>query len=222
VAAAAIVIATIGIPLSKLWLSRQEIVVVQQPAPAATPAHVEKTAVVKPVVAVAPKVETPVAPPPRPSPTPAPRVAKPTRPTAGPAQPAVEPPVLAVNAPSATSLPVAEPVAVAAPPPPPPAAAMGPFFEARDVDRAPQVTSRIEPNLPDGVDQTRQEILIVRVLVSQAGQPTLVSLLRRSKSGAALDAAVVDTVKRWSFSPAIRRGEAVSCFLNVGVPVGGR
>jgi TonB family protein len=99
---------------------------------------------------------------------------------------------------------------------------MGPFFESRDVDRAPQVTSRIEPNLPDDVDLTRQEILIVRVLVSQSGQPSLVSLLRRSKSGSALDAAVVDAVKRWSFSPAIRRGEAVSCFLNVGVPVGSK
>jgi protein TonB len=228
VAAIAIVIATIGIPLSKLWLSRQTIVVVQQPAPAARPAHVEKAAVKKePVVAAAPKVETPVAPPstpaPRPAPKPAPRTApKPTRPTVVPAQPAVEAPLLAVNAPSVTSLPAAEPVAVAAPPPPPPAAAMGPFFESRDVDRAPQVTSRIEPRVPDDVDQNRQEILIVRVLVSQAGQPTLVSLLRRSKSGSALDAAVVDAVKRWSFSPAIRRGEAVSCFLNVGVPVGSK
>ena len=256
VAAAAIVIATIGIPLSKLWLSRQEIVVVQQPeppvrkaatagrtAPTAAPVPEKPVATKEPVVAaVAPKVETRVAPrpmatpaptrvpapPPAPSTTPAlatpPRPApKPTRP---PDQSAVEAPVLAVNAPSAASLPAAEPVTVAAPPTPstpgPSAAARGPLFETNDVDRAPQVTERVEPDLPDGADQARQEIVIVRVLVSQAGNPTLVSLLRPSKSGSALDAAVVDAVKRWTFAPAVRRGEAVSCFLNVAVPVGTR
>jgi len=249
-ATAAIVVATVGIPLSKLWLSKQKIVVVQQPAPAAAPAHAPEKAAPKPekpvakkepIVAAAPKVETPVAPPrtlrPTPPPTPsrpAPTAApaatpaatpttalKPTRPTVAPAQPIVVPPVLAVNAPSETSLPIAEPVTIAAPPPPP-ATVMGPFFESQDVDRAPQATARVEPHLPEGMDQTRHEILIVRVLVSQAGEPTLVSLLRRSKSGSKIDAAVVDAVKQWSFSPAIRRGEAVSCFLNVGVSIGSK
>jgi protein TonB len=35
---------------------------------------------------------------------------------------------------------------------------------------------------------------------------------------AALDSAAVAAVKRWRFSPARRRGEAVNCWLNVGVP----
>ena len=263
VAAAAIVIATIGIPLSKLWLSRQEIVVVQQPEPqppvrkaatagrtAATTAPVPERPAAKnePVVAAAaPKVETRVAARPMPTPaaaparasapapapapaTAAPELSVPPRPAPKPTrpadQPAVEAPVLAVNAPSASSLPAAEPVTVVAPSTPstprPSAAARGPLFETNDVDRAPRVTARVEPALPEGVDQARQEILIVRVLVSQAGNPTLVSLLRPSRSGLALDEAVVDAVKQWTFAPAVRRGEAVSCFLNVAVPVGAR
>jgi TonB family protein len=222
-AAAAIVIATIGIPLSKFWLSRQKIMVVEQPAPAVDRAPVpEKPAAKKePVVAAAPKVE---APPRLPSRTAAPaRVApKPIRPSSVLAQPAVAAPTLAIAGPSAAALPEPEPEAVAPPPPPPPPdAPLGPFFESRDVDRAPQVTSRTEPQIPEGLqDQNRNDILVVRVLVSQSGQPALVTLLRRSKSGSVLDAAVIDAVRRWTFSPAIKRGEAVSCFLNFGVPVG--
>jgi protein TonB len=144
------------------------------------------------------------------------RLPKPTVPVAvAPALPAV----------------VAEPVPVAAAPAPPPPAPepaaaeaqtgpVGPFFELRQVDQPPQVTSRVEPDLPDGLQSGAiNEIVIARVLVSQSGHPSLVSLLRRSKAGPELDAAVINAVKRWSFTPASRRGEAVSCFMNVAVTV---
>jgi TonB family protein len=63
------------------------------------------------------------------------------------------------------------------------------------------------------------DVVVVRVLVSQTGHPSVVSLLRRSKAGSALDEAVVAAVKQWTFSPARKRGEAVSCWFNVGVPI---
>jgi hypothetical protein len=47
----------------------------------------------------------------------------------------------------------------------------------------------------------------------------MVNLLRRSKAGAALDDAIVAAVKKWTFVPAKRKGEAVSCWYHVGVPV---
>jgi outer membrane biosynthesis protein TonB len=47
----------------------------------------------------------------------------------------------------------------------------------------------------------------------------MVNILRRSKAGASLDDAIVAAVKKWTFAPAKRRGEAVSCWYHVGVPV---
>jgi hypothetical protein len=43
--------------------------------------------------------------------------------------------------------------------------------------------------------------------------------LRRSKVGRSLDDAVVAAVTQWTFSPARKRGEAVSCWYNIGVPL---
>jgi len=97
----------------------------------------------------------------------------------------------------------------------------GPFFELRQVDQRPKVASRVEPQVPENLQHTTQgEIVVVRVLVSQAGDPSFVRLLRRSKAGLALDDAVLAAVKRWTFTPALKRGQSVSCWLHIGVPVG--
>jgi periplasmic protein TonB len=103
---------------------------------------------------------------------------------------------------------------------PPPAAPQGPFFEPTDVNEAPRVVTRVEPAVPDDLrSHARNEIVIIRMLVSQSGRPSRVSLLRRSKTGPRLDEAVIAAVNQWTFSPAKRRGEAVSCWFNMGVPV---
>ena len=89
-----------------------------------------------------------------------------------------------------------------------------------DVNETPRVATRIEPQLPDDLRaRPMNEIVIVRVLVSQSGHPSQVSLLRKSKHGARLDDAVVAAVNQWTFSPARKKGEAVSCWLNFGVPI---
>jgi protein TonB len=106
------------------------------------------------------------------------------------------------------------------PKPEPPPAPVGPFFELRDVTETPKVALRVEPQLPDDLrDRQLNEVVIVRVLVTQSGHPLMVNLLRRSKVGASLDNAIVAAVKRWTFVPARKRGEAVSCWYHVGVPV---
>ncbi len=94
-----------------------------------------------------------------------------------------------------------------------------PFFETKDVSESPQIARRVEPQVPAEARGV-SDIVVVRLLVSQTGHPSSVSLLRKSKAGQPLDDAVVAAVKQWTFSPARKKGEAVSCWLNVGVPVG--
>jgi TonB family protein len=103
---------------------------------------------------------------------------------------------------------------------PPPAAAQGRLFEPTEVSEAPRIATRVEPDVPEDLrSRARNEIVIVRMVVSQSGRPSRVSLLRRSKAGPRLDDAVVAAVNQWTFSPAKRRGEAVSSWFNIGVPV---
>jgi TonB family protein len=126
-------------------------------------------------------------------------------------------------APSPAAVVVTEP-AVEAPPPPParePVAPAGPFFEMRDVHVPPQIVARVEPVVPASVAGPVNEIVVVRVLVSQAGQPSMARLLRASKTGPAIDNAVIQAVHQWTFVPAQRRGTPVSCWYHVGVSIGG-
>ena len=83
------------------------------------------------------------------------------------------------------------------------------------------MATRVEPQLRgDLPDRPANDVAVVRMLVSQDGHPFRVTLLRRSKAGSVVDDAVVAAVTQWTFSPARKRGEAVSCWLNIGVPVG--
>ena len=155
-------------------------------------------------------------PPPRPAARQASEVTAKTR-TAS--VPAPEPLPARVALPAvAQSLPEAS--ASAASTVPPPAAAQGPFFEPTDVTEAPRVATRVEPDVPEDLrGRARNEIVIVRILVSQSGRASRVTLLRRSKTGSRLDDAVIAAVNQWTFSPARRRGEAVSSWYNMGVPI---
>jgi TonB family protein len=98
---------------------------------------------------------------------------------------------------------------------------IAPFFEPTDVNETPQIATRVEPRLPDELRSRKfHDVVVVRLLVSQSGHPSRVGLLRRSKAGTPIDNAVIAAVNRWTFSPAKKRGEAVSCWFNVGVPIG--
>ena len=251
VAAAAAVVAVIGVPLSRLWLNQNaQQVILQQPQPAphqqpqrpapartatppAAPAHTAAAAAAAaPVLAKKPTAPAAaVAPKPRPQVAPVAQAAAvratPPRPVRQTAPPTPQPASLttlapAVAAPSESPLaesPVAEAPAAVATPAPAPAA--GPFYELNDVDSPPRAASRTDVAIPASLEgRTLNEIIVVRVLVSQTGRPALVSLLRSSKSGLALDEAVIAAVRQWTFAPAVKRGQAVSCFYHVGVPVG--
>jgi TonB family protein len=229
-AVAAVVIAAVGFPvLTKLRAgapSEPAGVVAEPPAPAAPrPAVAETAAMAGATAAAKPEPRTPAVEPPR-SANP-----RPMRPNARSGArtrtrtpqielPAPRPPEAA---PSPAAVVVTEP-AVEAPPPPParePVAPAGPFFEMRDVHVPPQIVARVEPVVPASVAGPVNEIVVVRVLVSQAGQPSMARLLRASKTGPAIDNAVIQAVHQWTFVPAQRRGTPVSCWYHVGVSVGG-
>jgi protein TonB len=245
IVAVAVALAAIGFPLSKLWLGHQEPAIVhEQPEPAVTPAPAavptpapersslpnpapEPVVVARAETAVPTTAKVPAVVPATPKPAAAARTA-PVKPPVKTVRQPVAPPRPAAVAPAASAAAVvpapevAPPAAVAAPEPKPeaPAAPIGPFFELRDVNEVPRVLNKVEPQIPDDLrDRQINEVVIVRVLVTQAGHPNMVNLLRRSKAGSSLDDAIISAVRKWTFVPAKRRGEAVSCWYHVGVPV---
>jgi TonB family protein len=133
-------------------------------------------------------------------------------------------------APAASSKPAAPPAAPAAPrkmaetPVDSPARAKAPpagrLFQPSEVNEAPRVVRRIEPRVPPALRGRKlDEIVVVRALVSTEGQPSRVSLLRRSKAGGALDNAIMAAVNQWTFTPALKDGEPVNSWFNFAVPV---
>jgi outer membrane biosynthesis protein TonB len=46
-------------------------------------------------------------------------------------------------------------------------------------------------------------------------------MLRPSKGGIAYDDAVMAAVKKWTFTPAVKKGETVTCWLHVAVTLNG-
>jgi TonB family protein len=224
-AAAVVVIAAVGFPvLTKLRAGAP-------PEPAAVVAEAPAPAAPKPAAESAPAANVPA--PARTEPERAaepPRLAKsrPDRPKGRSAarkpQPKIELPAPRPPeaAPAPAAVAVAQPVVEAPPPPPAPVAPVGPLFEMRDVHVPPKIVTRVEPVVPAGVPGPVNEIVVVRVLVSQTGRPSMARLLRASKTGPAIDDAVIQAVHQWTFVPAQRRGGPVSCWYHVGVPVRGR
>ena len=240
-------VAAIGTPVMwKLAFASRPTVVsalpIESPAPAPAPAPVAPRAervhgTPAPAPAPAPRVYQDLQPPaPEPAAPPA-RVAAapaPTHPTPKPApkKPAVHaaaPPVAApVAAPEPAPLLVATPPPVAAAPAaaaPPPASVqaeavpLGQIFEVSQVEGRPSVINRFDPVLPARLSGTAPNplVVIVRVLVSPSGRAVETSPVKNPTNDAGVGAAAAATVRQWTFAPARKKGQAVSCWVNVGV-----
>jgi TonB family protein len=122
--------------------------------------------------------------------------------------------------PARSSLPIASRRVPELDLPPRVAAPVEPFLAPTDVTESPRVVARVEPKVPTHLQhQDIDDVVVVRVLVSQVGQPSRVSVLRHSKFGVALDDAVIAAVTQWSFSPARKKGAPVSSWFNLGIPI---
>ena len=147
--------------------------------------------------------------------------------TKKPAVTAAKAPVAApVAAPEPTPLLVATPPPVvaatttaAAPPASVQAEAvpLGQIFEVSQVETRPSVTNRFDPVMPARLNGTIPLVVIVRVLVSPSGRPVESSAVKNPSNDAGLAAAAAATVRQWSFAPAKKKGQPVSCWVNVGV-----
>lgn len=150
------------------------------------------------------------------------RAAKPTA-SKGPA-PVETPTAPPVDEPIPVS-PIAETSVLTAAPPPVAAGRSevvlaGPALEPSQVDVRPEVQSRVTPRLPGHlVGRSVEDVVVLRVLVLPTGQASDVRVLRASKVDASLDAAAIDAVRQWRFSPARKGGRPVSCWFSVGVPL---
>jgi TonB family protein len=105
-------------------------------------------------------------------------------------------------------------------PPPPVAASPTTALEVTKVDVRPEVVKRVNARTSKAAAGT-PEMVVLRVLVSAAGSPGTVHVLRGSKVDPDSDGAAVAAVKQWAFSPALKRGRPVDCWFNVAVPVEG-
>jgi TonB family protein len=189
----------------------------------------QQVSVAEPEPAPAPVAAAPPSEPPAVKPR-KPVAAPKQRPTSARSKPAVPAPPQIGSAslaqvPGASPAPVLPPaaqvVAVSAPASAAPEQPLGPFFQTTEVNEAPRVERRVPPQLPAELRGRKiNEIVVVRALVSHAGRPSRISLLRRSRTGPELDDAIMAAVNRWTFAPAKKRGEAVSCWFNFAVAVG--
>jgi TonB family protein len=190
-------------PAARVYQDLQPVAADPAPAPvAAAPApertHAAPAPVVKPaarkpgVVAPAPE---PIAPAPVAAPEPAPLlVATPT-------------PVAAAPAAAAPA-----PVSVQAE-----AVPLGQIYEVSQVETRPSVISRFDPVLPARINATATVVVIVRVLVSPSGRAVESSPVKNPTNDAGVGAAAAATVRQWGFAPAKKKGQPVSCWVNVGV-----
>lgn len=130
-------------------------------------------------------------------------------------------PPVPVPASAPAPAPAIEVVAEALPPSAPQMAApTGRILSQTDVDEPPKVTVRVEPRLPTNLpDGSLNDVVVLRILVSETGHPFNISVLRGSRVGQRLDDAVVEAVKQWTFVPATKKGEAVNSWFNIGVPL---
>lgn len=159
-----------------------------------------------------PRVEPPKPPPPQEQPQPKPVVKRIERPVEPPpilAAPSEAPsPVLAPPPPPAPPAPA--PVAPAVIAKPAPAPVTPPVFDADYLHNPAPDYPRVARRLGE------QGRVILRVLVSARGSADEVQV-RTSSGHARLDAAALETVRRWKFVPAKRGSEAVPAWVLIPI-----
>jgi protein TonB len=175
-----------------------------------------------PVAAAAPATPEPITPAPEtpattPSPAPAPKAAPPR-----PAAPATRTPAAAAKpAPSAKSASTrgstaaaTPPPALPAPPPPTPPQAPAPVRVGGAI-KAPQKTKDVKPIYPEAARTARVEgIVILEATIGVEGKVTNAKVLRSIPQ---LDAAALDAVRQWEYTPTLLNGGAVPVVMTVTV-----
>jgi len=94
----------------------------------------------------------------------------------------------------------------------------GRVYESTAVDVKPAVKTQTPPSYPDALREKGVEATVVlRVLVTETGLVSDVKVLRPASEPAFNDAAMA-AVRGWTFTPGMKKGQAVPCWYAVGVP----
>ncbi len=100
-----------------------------------------------------------------------------------------------------------------------PSVPLGRVYEATDVDQRPRVLRHVDPIYPEEAARLRlQDVVVVKALVGPTGRVEDTQLLRRSVKDVAFNTAALNAVRQYTFAPARKKGQSVSCWFNVGVP----
>ncbi|MEO8430149.1 MAG: TonB family protein [Acidobacteriota bacterium] len=133
-------------------------------------------------------------------------------------------PLLAPAAVTATSLAEPAPKGVEEPPreepPPPPTAAPAPpesVPASNEIDVAPKIATVVKPSYPPVALRAHiGGVVLLRVLVSEAGVPVEIQVIKGAPGG--LTESAVAAVKGWRFVPASRAGAPVPAWTMVPIP----
>jgi len=93
------------------------------------------------------------------------------------------------------------------------------IFSRNEVDQRPMVLQRVTPNINFAkVRQMATPRVVLLLAVNTDGSVGDVRLMRGSKDED-FDLSVIDAIHEWRFSPAIRKGRKVRCWVEQGVSV---
>ncbi|HEY7369827.1 MAG TPA: TonB family protein [Thermoanaerobaculia bacterium] len=97
------------------------------------------------------------------------------------------------------------------------AAQEGDLVGLQDADLPPKVARVVKPAYPPiALRQKIGGIVVLRVLVSESGNPDQIEVVRGVKGG--ITEAAVAAVRRWSFEPARKDGVAVKTWTTIPIP----
>lgn len=135
--------------------------------------------------------------------------------TAQNAQPPAQP---AVTSTAQPVLPPATTTTTAATPPAPPRVNEGDLIDFAELDKAPTLTRRVEPQYPPlAARQKAEATIIVSALVSETGQVIDTRILKGDRRRLGFDEAATSAIRKSTFSPAMKDGKRVKTWMPVPV-----
>ena len=100
-----------------------------------------------------------------------------------------------------------------------PSVPIGRIYDPTDVDERPRVLKQVDPVYPVEAARLKlQDVVVVKALIGPGGHVEDVQILKHGSKDPAFDAAAVKAVRQYTFAPARKKGQPVSCWFNIGVP----
>jgi len=93
------------------------------------------------------------------------------------------------------------------------------IFQRSEVDQPPTVVSRADPLVSSRVRDNAASLHVTLVMVIDANGMGGHVRLTKSSGNAEFDALMIESIKEWVFTPAIKGGKKVRCLIEQGITV---